>query len=176
MALMGVSIRRADMTDAARLAMLARQTFVDTFGPDNTAADMASYTARAFGEDIQRAELSDSRIIVFVAEQNGEAVGYAMLHEGPAPDCVNAHDAIEIARLYSVHRLLGSGIGAALMQRCLDEAESRGKDVVWLGVWEHNARAIAFYRRWGFADAGTQPFVLGRDRQTDRVMFRGVIG
>jgi len=173
---MGVSIRRADMTDAARLAMLARQTFVDTFGPDNTAADMASYTARAFGEDIQRAELSDSRIIVFVAEQNGEAVGYAMLHEGPAPDCVNAHDAIEIARLYSVHRLLGSGIGAALMQRCLDEAESRGKDVVWLGVWEHNARAIAFYRRWGFADAGTQPFVLGRDRQTDRVMFRGVIG
>src|SRR5258708_38622937 len=124
MALMGVSIRRADMTDAARLAMLARQTFVDTFGPDNTAADMASYTARAFGEDIQRAELSDSRIIVFVAGRNGEAAGYAMLHGGPAADCVNAHDAIEVARLCPGHRPLRSGIGAALMERCLDQAES----------------------------------------------------
>lgn len=175
-ALMGVSIRRADTSDAARLASLARATFVDTFGRDNTAADMALYTAHAFGEDIQRAELSDSRVIVLIAEQNGEAVGYAMLREGPAPDCVGARDAIEIARLYSVQRLIGSGIGAALMQRCLTEVESRGKDVVWLGVWEHNARAIAFYRRWGFVDAGTQQFVLGRDRQIDRVMFRGVIG
>src|SRR5258708_18498797 len=109
-ALTGVPIRRADTADAARLATLARQTFVDTFGPDNTAVDMKSYTARAFGEDIQRAELSDSRIIVFVAEQNGEAVGYAMLHERPAPDCVNAHDAIESAPLYSVRALLGWGI------------------------------------------------------------------
>src|SRR5260221_13449740 len=99
-----------------------------------------------------------------------------MLHEGQAPDCVNAHDAIEIARLYSVHRLLGSGIGAALMQRCLDEAESRGKDVVWLRVWEHNVRATAVHPRWGFADAGTQPFVPGPDRQTERRSFRGVTG
>src|SRR5258708_12350989 len=100
MALMGVSIRRADMTDAARLAMLARQTFVDTFGPDNSAADMALYTARAFGEDIQRAELSDSRVIVFVPEQNGEAVGYAMFPERPPPAPLTPHDATEIPRLY----------------------------------------------------------------------------
>src|SRR5258708_21975041 len=175
-ALTGVSIRHADTSDAARLASLARETFADTFGRDNTAADMALYTAQAFGEDIQRAELTDSRVTVLIAEQNGEAVGYAMLREAPAPDCVGARDAIEVARLYSVRRLIGSGVGAALMQRCLTEAELRGKDVVWLGVWEHNARAIAFYRRWGFADAGTQPFVLGPDRQTDGVMFRGVIG
>ena len=62
------------------------------------------------------------------------------------------------------------------MQRCLDEAAARGRRTVWLGVWEHNARAIAFYRRWGFTDVGSQPFQLGADLQTDRVMSRRVAG
>jgi ribosomal protein S18 acetylase RimI-like enzyme len=60
------------------------------------------------------------------------------------------------------------------MQRCLGEAASRRRRTIWLGVWERNARAIAFYRRWGFADVGSQPFRLGTDLQTDRVMARRV--
>jgi len=39
-------------------------------------------------------------------------------------------------------------------------------------VWEHNARAMTFYARWGFTDVGSQHFQLGADRQTDRIMAR----
>jgi ribosomal protein S18 acetylase RimI-like enzyme len=60
------------------------------------------------------------------------------------------------------------------MRSCLTEARSRDKDTIWLGVWERNARAIAFYRRWGFADVGSQSFQLGGDLQSDRVMARRV--
>ena len=171
-----VTTRRATPADAARLASLAAATFSDTFGTENTPADMSLYMAESFGEDIQRRELADSRHIVFVAERAGEAAGYAMLREGPAPDAVGDTDAIEIARLYATKRLLGVGIGATLMQRCLDESVARGRSTIWLGVWEHNARAIAFYRRWGFTDVGTTTFMLGHDRQTDRVMARRVAG
>lgn len=169
-----VTTRRATPADAALLASLAATTFSDTFGADNTPANMAQYMAESFGEGIQRGELADPRRTVFFAERAGEAVGYMMLREGPAPDVIRDADPIEIARLYATKQCLGAGIGAALMQRCLDESAARGRRTIWLGVWEHNARAIAFYRRWGFADVGTTTFMLGHDRQTDRVMARRV--
>jgi ribosomal protein S18 acetylase RimI-like enzyme len=167
-------IDRAGVEDAARLSTLAAATFVDTFGADNDPADMAAYVAGAFGTARQRDELRDPANTVFVARRGDELLGYAMLRAGPVPPCVGDPDAVEIARLYAATAAIGSGVGAALMERCLAECASRGRRTVWLGVWERNARAIAFYRRWQFVDVGTQRFQLGSDRQTDHVMARTV--
>lgn len=169
-----VAIRQATIDDAALFASIAQSTFVDTFGADNTPEDMAQYCAESFSLENQRRELADTRHTVLIAERNGDVVGYAMLRAGNAPECVADRDAIEIARLYSVARVIGTGVGAALMQRCLDVAAERGHRSVWLGVWEHNPRAIAFYEQWGFADVGTKAFTLGNDQQTDRVLMRTV--
>lgn len=169
-----IMIRVATVADAALLARLAETTFTDTFAADNTAADMTAYVAATFGVRMQRAELADERHIVLFAERANEVVGYAMLREGVAPAGVPGFDPIEIARLYATQRQVGSGVGAALMQQCLELAATRGHDTIWLGVWEHNARAIVFYGRWGFEDVGSQTFMLGRDRQIDRVMIRHV--
>ena len=81
-----VTTRTATPADAARLASLAATAFSDTFGADNTSADLAMYMAKSFGEDIQRGELADARHTVFFAERAGETVGYAMLRQGPPPD------------------------------------------------------------------------------------------
>ena len=168
--------RRATPADAALLASLASTTFRDTFAAENTPEDMALYMSNAFGEAVQGREIADLRHSIWFAVRAGEVAGYAMLRDGPAPDVIRDADAIEIARLYAAKQFVGAGIGAALMQRCLDESALRGRTTIWLGVWEHNARAIAFYRRWGFADVGTTDFMLGRDRQTDRIMARRVAG
>lgn len=169
-----LTIRTATIADAALLAEFGARTFHDTFAADNTPENLAAYMAGAFGEAIQRAELADHRITVFLAERDGDVAGFVMLREFPAPDVVPV-DAIEVARLYAVKRHIGGGVGAALMQRCIDEAASRGRSAVWLGVWERNARAIAFYERWGFTRVGTLPFQLGDDRQTDYIMTRPVV-
>jgi ribosomal protein S18 acetylase RimI-like enzyme len=63
-------------------------------------------------------------------------------------------------------------VAAALMQACLDQARKAEHDVVYLGVWEHNPRAIAFYRKWGFEKVGEHVFLLGDDEQTDWLMLR----
>jgi ribosomal protein S18 acetylase RimI-like enzyme len=60
------------------------------------------------------------------------------------------------------------------MTEALEQARRRGAAVLWLGVWERNPRAIRFYEKCGFADAGSQTFVLGSDPQTDRIMWRSV--
>ena len=60
------------------------------------------------------------------------------------------------------------------MRACLNEAEKRNCDTVWLSVWEHNTHAQIFYRKWGFVEAGTQIFQLGDDPQNDLLMKRPV--
>lgn len=172
-----LSIRRATPADASALAAFAEAAFADTFAADNTPEDMATYLAEAFGEEKQREELTDRSRIVLLAERDGELAGYAMLNDATVPAVATSarlENAVEIARLYSGRRWIGTGVGATLMQYSLDVAASRGREWIWLGVWERNARAIGFYSRWGFSDVGSQSFQLGSDRQTDRIMARRV--
>src|SRR5687767_10158798 len=107
-----IDLRRATPADAAALATFAAAAFTDTFGAQNRPEDMAIYLAESFGEALQRAELTDPRCTVFLAERDGEIVGYAMLRDGVAPQCVPDSSAIEIARLYAGQRWIGAGIGA----------------------------------------------------------------
>jgi len=169
-----ILIRTARPEDNELLARLGAQTFSGTFGPDNTAEDMAAYLAQAFGPEKQAAELADPATAFLIAEIEEEAVGYARLREGSAPDCIPAGRPIEIVRFYAVASWIGRGVGAALMASCLEHARQRGCGTLWLDVWERNSRAIAFYRRWGFTEVGTQAFVLGADVQHDLLMARPV--
>lgn len=170
----GITIRLATAEDAALLASMGEETFRDTFTADNTPADMEAYVAAAFGLAQQARELADPGTKILIAELGGDAVGYVRLIAGAAPACVEAGRPIEISRFYARKAWIGRGVGVALMTRALDEARTAGHDVAWLGVWERNARAIAFYEKWGFRAAGEQVFMLGSDAQRDLVMGRAV--
>ena len=167
-------VRAASDADAELLADLGARTFSETFAPDNNADDMAAYIASAFGPARQAAELADPDSLFLIAEANGDAVGYAMLRAGEVEDGVTGDKPVELVRLYVLQERLGSGVGAALMQACLDEARRRSYQTLWLGVWEHNPRAQAFYRKWKFREVGTHVFQLGDDPQTDLLMERGL--
>lgn len=169
------AIRRAVAGDNALLAELGAQTFFDTFAACNTPQDMADYLAASFSPLKQAAELADPATVFLIAELDSAPIGYARLRSGPAPACVGGRAPIEIVRFYVRREWIGQGLAAQLMAACLRQAEQAGCDVIWLDVWEHNPRAIAFYRKWGFEQAGTQPFQLGSDLQTDLLMARPVV-
>lgn len=169
-----LTIRRATSADNRLLAEIGVETFADSFGAQNTPDDMAQYLELSFSPQIQAAELSDPDSLFLIAEIEGEPVGYARLHQGATPAAIAAVQPIEIVRFYARKAWIGHGIGAALMQACLDEAAARGCDVVWLDVWEENQRARVFYEKWGFTTAGTQKFNLGEDLQNDLLMARRV--
>jgi ribosomal protein S18 acetylase RimI-like enzyme len=166
-----ISIRRAGTDDNQRLAALGRETFLDSFAADNSPLDMADYLEQSFGPDIQAAELADPASGFLIAEAEGDPVGYARLVEALPPPCIDAKKPIQLARLYADKGWIGSGVGAALMRACIADVQKRQGDGIWLGVWEKNGRAIRFYRQWGFRQVGTQPFVLGKDRQIDLVLW-----
>ena len=169
---MEATFRKATPVDADRLAAFAARTFTDTYAAHNTAEDMRDYLARAFGVEQQSGELGDPAMITVIAESGGALVGYAQLKRGKASALVAGKHPIEIYRFYVDRAAHGTGVAQRLMAETLEAAAEMGGDAVWLGVWERNPRAIAFYTKAGFQDMGTQIFQLGSDRQTDRVLCR----
>lgn len=169
-------IRYAAAGDAALLSELGRETFHDTFAghPLNAPDDMAAYMEQAFSLEKVEGELADPQAVFLIAESGGEAAGYAKLLVGSREPEITASRPVELVRLYAGRNFIGKGIGAALMRRCLDEAARHGCDVIWLGVWEHNERALEFYRRWNFTGVGSHVFQVGSDPQTDLLMQRAV--
>jgi len=168
------TIRRGTLQDAELLAELGARTFSETFAGDNTPQNLAAYLASAFSPERQATELADLRCSYQIAEVDGRAVGYALLRSGRVPAGVNGDRPIELVRLYVSQESIGSGVGAALMWACIDEAQLRGHRTLWLGVWEHNLRAQEFYRKWNFQEVGTHVFQLGEDAQTDLLMQRKI--
>jgi diamine N-acetyltransferase len=167
-------IRYATPSDNILLAEVGAETFYDTFAAENTPENMAAYLAKSFSPEQQDLELADPASQFLLAEADGLLAGYARLKFGEAPGAIPGTRPMEIARLYARKPWIGKGIGARLMRECLAEAEHAGCDVIWLDVWERNLRAIAFYRKWGFAEVGSQVFQLGDDPQQDLLMARAV--
>jgi|SRR5215510_3140588 len=165
-------IRKAVVEDAQLLAELGERTFRDAFAAQNTAENLQDYLREAFGEEKQRAEVLDPGNTFFLAFVGSDAAGYLKLRSRPAPSCVTQPHPIEIERLYVDRPFWGQRLGTALMERAELEARERGRQSIWLAVWEHNTRARSFYRQWNFREVGKQLFVLGADPQTDLILVR----
>ena len=169
------SFRPGVAADARALAEFGARTFRDTFAAHNRPEDMDDYVSLAYGERQQSEELSDPRVSVIVAEsEEGRMIGYVVVRREPegAPACVPGANPAELARLYVAGGWHGRGVGEALMRAAIDSVRAGGSETLWLGVWEHNPRARAFYARWGFREVGEHPFPLGDDIQRDLLLAR----
>ncbi|WP_266368195.1 GNAT family N-acetyltransferase [Tellurirhabdus rosea] len=172
-----IIIRPAVTADSEALCRLARQTMWEAFGPPhNRAEDVLAYLDEALTPDLTREELADPKARFLVAETAaGELVGYAKLRRQRPPRQLRGQQAIEIQRLYVAHNQVGTGLGRRLMDACRELARAEGFQVFWLGVWERNERAIAFYKKMGFSRIGWHYFQFGSERQRDYWMSNNLL-
>jgi diamine N-acetyltransferase len=166
------SIRTATAADAEMLTELARRTFYDAFAPMNLPENMESYMSQNFMLQQFSAQLADPRVIFLIAEIEATPVAFAKLCDGDVPDCVSGVAPVEIERFYVDRQFHGKGVAQTLMQACFDRAGQSGHGAIYLGVWENNHRAIAFYRKCGFEVAGSHVFQMGAEAQNDLWMER----
>jgi len=154
-------IRRAGSADAAALAALGAETFTQTFGHLYPAADLGAFLAEAYSLERTRADLADPAKASWIAEAQGQAVGFALA--GP---CALPHPQVtaacgELKRLYLLKPWQNAGLGARLFAVALEWLQSRGPRTVWIGVWSENHGAQRFYARHGFEKIGEYGFPVG---------------
>ncbi|WP_066835619.1 GNAT family N-acetyltransferase [Rufibacter ruber] len=168
------TFRRGTSADASLLADLGWRTFDETFAAYNKPEDMEAFHFTMYTPELQAAELADPHTTFLIAEAEGEAVAYVKWNTAPAPAEISGKKPFQISRLYLLQAWTGRGLGDTLMKMSLKRAQEHGHDVVWLTVWESNDRAIRFYQKYGFQEAGELEFVLGEDVQRDLYMQRWV--
>lgn len=156
------AIRLATITDAPALAALARTSFVAAYGHLTDPDNLAAHLAREYGDAIQAAQLADPTISVWVAEAETVLCAFAqMRRRRPPPPALHGRRGIELWRFYCAPDWVGRGVAGPLMQRVLDAARGEGAEAVWLSVYRHAPRAIAFYRKHGFEIVGETTYRYG---------------
>jgi GNAT superfamily N-acetyltransferase len=166
------AIRRAGPQDAAALAELGRDTFVETFAhlypPEDLRAFLdANYTPEAFARFLDHRDHG-----VWIMEADGQGAGY--VHAGP---CALPHpevtpDCGEVKRLYVRRSRQNGGAGARLIETALDWLEEPGRKL-WIGVWSRNLGAQRFYARYGFEKVGEYQFPVGETLDDEFILRRG---
>lgn len=172
-----MSVRPARSSDAAALAAVAAATFPLACPPHTTEAAKADFIAKHLTETSFEGYLADPQRELFLAEVDGEPVGYAMVVLGEPSDsdaaaAITARPTAELSKLYVMPAQHGAGAASALMDAAVQAARTRGAAGVWLGVNQENARANRFYEKSGFARVGTKRFLVGDRWEDDFVRER----
>lgn len=160
------TIRPATKTDAAALALVAQATFLEAYAALTSIEDMLAHAERYNSKaGFEVALDGGARVWIAEAEGTRAPLGFAML---TTPDLPGAGpDDIELKRIYVLDRCQGQGLAGALFQTVLQA--SKGHARLLLGVNRDNERAQGFYRKQGFAIAGTRTFTVGATTYDDYI-------
>jgi ribosomal protein S18 acetylase RimI-like enzyme len=158
------------------LADLGARLFAESYGPTHPEPELSRYLARSFPVTAVREAIESADVTMLVADDSERRpIGYAYMRASPElPAGVEGDRGIEIARFYVDEACHGRGVGAALMEKCFDDAATRGADVIWLQVWKEAPWAIGFYTRMGFTVVGSALFHFGEQIGHDHIMARPI--
>lgn len=167
-----IEIRRAVVRDAAVLAELGARTFAETFGHLYPPEDLAAFLASTHRPATAAAELASSGVAAWLAEEQGSAIGYALVGPCALPHPEVTRQSGELKRIYVLAGRQGGGLGRRLIDTALDFLAAEGRTPVWLGVWSQNLGAQRLYERLGFRKVGEYGFKVGASVDHEFILRR----
>ena len=167
-------IRKAKISDLSDLKKVAVATFSETYKAKNTPENFKQYIYRAFNEKQLLSEIQNLKSHFYLVMNDDQIIGYLKLNEPAVQTDRYLEGTLEIERIYVTKSFHGQGIGRLLIEKSVDVAKMLGLKILWLGVWEENPDAIAFYEKMGFVEVGTHIFRVGDDDQLDYVLEKSV--
>jgi diamine N-acetyltransferase len=174
MSALPLTIKPCTADDVETLLEVGRESFWQAFWTTNAPHNMEAYMSQAFRPEVFLKEIAQPDSRFFLAEAGGQPAAYLKINFVGAQSDVHDPRSLEVERLYVLEAFHGRGIGRELLTLAVDTARAAALDYVWLGVWEHNYKAQAFYQKQGFEVFGAHPFLMGDDLQTDLLMRKAL--
>ena len=169
-----VELLEATLSDLADLQALAIATFTETFGHDNSPEDLQTFFDQAYNQDILRQEILDDQSKIYLLREKEQAIGYLKVNWGTSQTEQELENGFEIQRIYLLQSHQGKGYGKLLFDHALTLASQSDQDWVWLGVWEHNYKAQAFYASYGFEKFSEHAFPVGDKVDVDWLLKKKI--
>ncbi|MDF2448253.1 MAG: family N-acetyltransferase [Bacteroidota bacterium] len=166
---LGFRISQVRKEDVAILCDISRKTFYETFAPFNTEENIQAYLNANLSVTKLLTEINTAGSLFYFIFKNQVLVGYLKLNSGNAQSEPNTN-ALEIERIYVLKDYHHQRAGLRLFEKAKSIGLKNQNDYIWLGVWEKNTEAIAFYKKLGFTQFDKHIFILGNDPQTDLMM------
>lgn len=165
-------LHKCTVADVDELRAVSIETYTDTFGEFNSDENMQVYLEDAYNREKLIAELENENSQFFFLKENNETTGYLKLNVRDAQSENIGENLLEIERIYVRTAFLRHGYGTKLIQTAEEIARGKGLSGMWLGVWEHNQRALNFYRKMGFRHISQHSFFMGDDEQIDLIFYK----
>jgi ribosomal protein S18 acetylase RimI-like enzyme len=176
-----VTLRPATLADVPALALVGAATFLEAFTWMLPGADIVAHCARVHIPEVYAAYLADPATRATLATAGEDApVGYTLLCTPELPSFAVLPSDIELKRIYLLSRFRGSPVvghpgespALALLNAAVADARALGRTRLLLGTHAGNLRAIAFYRRNGFSEAGVRTFQVGSQLCEDLIFAK----
>lgn len=168
-------IRKCTLSDTRELQEISIATFSETFKDQNSPENLNAYLEKAFNLKRLENELSNPFSEFFFVYYYHEVAGYLKLNTNDAQSEKMGDESLEIERIYIKSKFQKHGFGKYLLNKAIEIALELNKKKIWLGVWEKNENAIAFYKKMGFVQIGTHSFYMGDEEQIDITMTKTLI-
>lgn len=162
------------INELSQLQALSIETYTNTFGAANTPEILQAYLDEAYNTKQLTVELTDPDSTFYFLIQDGQLAGYLKLNVNDGQSEAMGPDYLEVERIYLKPSFQHLGLGKTMITFAEKQAIQAHKSKVWLGVWEHNENAKAFYHRLGFEKVGAHTFYMGDDPQTDFMMSKAL--
>lgn len=171
---MTTTIKRCTHKDLYELQAISTTTFIETFKEQNSPEDLTAYLEKAYDLKQLEREIANPSSLFFFVYFDGEVAGYLKVNIDNAQTEAMGEGYLEVERIYIKKTFQKLGLGKLLMNKAYEIALEQKKNSIWLGVWEENENAIAFYQKKGFVQSGSHSFYMGDDEQVDLIMVKTI--
>ncbi|MCY7917807.1 GNAT family N-acetyltransferase [Bacillus vallismortis] len=172
---MAIKVKKCTLEHSRALQQIGYETFNETFKHQNSPENMEAYLEKAFHLEQIEKEVANTSSHFFLVYVDNEVAGYLKVNTDDAQSEEMGDESLEIERIYIKNKFQKRGLGTYLLHHARDMAMEHHKKKIWLGVWEKNEHALAFYKKMGFVQTGAHAFYMGDEEQVDLIMVKTLV-
>nr|MBK9651744.1 GNAT family N-acetyltransferase [Bacteroidota bacterium] len=165
-----LSIKWATHGDAKLICDLGARFFIEAYHEEKAMDDLLLYCQKAFVQADIEADIKEGKAFYAICKLDERDCGYIKLRSDRTLESLPKLQCIELERIYVGRDYWRHHIGKFLMDEVVSFGRKNNFEYLWLGVWQLNHRANAFYKNYGFEIIGTKKFYVGTEENDDYVL------